>query len=196
MTRDELLDLYRRSGALLEGHFRLTSGLHSPGYLQCALVLQHPQHAEMLGRAIADRTRELRATVVLSPALGGVVIGHEVARALGVRAIFAERQDGALTLRRGFVIAENDRVLVVEDVLTTGGSTRETMQVARAAGGQVVGAASIVDRSGHAGARVAELGVAYVSLLSIDLPTYEPDKCPLCAQGLPVAKPGSRPVAV
>jgi orotate phosphoribosyltransferase len=196
MTRDELLDLYRRSGALLEGHFRLTSGLHSPGYLQCALVLQHPQHAEMLGRAIADRTRELRATVVLSPALGGVVIGHEVARALGVRAIFAERQDGALTLRRGFVIAENDRVLVVEDVLTTGGSTRETMQVARAAGGQVVGAASIVDRSGHAGARVAELGVPYVSLLSIDLPTYEPDKCPLCAQRLPVAKPGSRPVAV
>jgi orotate phosphoribosyltransferase len=196
MTRDELLDLYRRSGSLLEGHFRLTSGLHSPGYLQCALVLQHPQHAEMLGRAIADRTRDLRATVVLSPALGGVVIGHEVARALGVRAIFAERQDGALTLRRGFVIAGNDRVLVVEDVLTTGGSTRETMQVARAAGGQVIGAASIVDRSGHAGARVAELGVPYVSLLSIDLPTYEPDKCPLCAQGLPVAKPGSRPVAV
>jgi orotate phosphoribosyltransferase len=196
MTRDALLDLYRRSGALLEGHFRLTSGLHSPGYLQCALVLQHPPHAEMLGRAIADRTRDLRATVVLSPALGGVVIGHEVARALGVRAIFAERQDGALTLRRGFVIAENDRVLVVEDVLTTGGSTRETMQVARAAGGQVVGAASIVDRSGHTGARLAELGVPYVSLLSIDLPTYEPDKCPLCAQGVPVVKPGSRPVAV
>ncbi len=192
MTRDELLDLYRRSGSLLEGHFRLTSGLHSPGYLQCALVLQHPQHAEMLGRAIADRTRDLRATVVLSPALGGVVIGHEVARALGVRAIFAERQDGALTLRRGFVIAGNDRVLVVEDVLTTGGSTRETMQVARAAGGQVVGAASIVDR----GTRPADLGVPYASLLAIDLPTYEPDKCPLCAQGLPVVKPGSRPVAV
>jgi orotate phosphoribosyltransferase len=192
MTRDELLDLYRRSGALLEGHFRLTSGLHSSGYLQCALVLQHPQHAEMLGRAIADRTRDLRATVVLSPALGGVVIGHEVARALGVRAIFAERQDGALTLRRGFMIAENDRVLVVEDVLTTGGSTRETMQVARAAGGQVVGAASIVDR----GAGAAELGVPFISLLAIDLPTYEPDKCPLCARGLPVVKPGSRPVAV
>ena len=143
MTRDELLDLFRRSGALLEGHFRLTSGLHSSGYLQCALVLQHPQHAETLGRAIGDRTRGLRSTVVLSPALGGVVIGHEVGRALGVRAIFAERQDGALTLRRGFVIAENDRVLVVEDVLTTGGSTRETMQVAKASGGQVVGAASI-----------------------------------------------------
>jgi orotate phosphoribosyltransferase len=192
MTRDELLDLYRRSGALLEGHFRLTSGLHSPGYLQCALVLQHPPHAEMLGRAIADRTRELRPTVVLSPALGGVVIGHEVGRALGVRAIFAERQDGALTLRRGFIISESDRVLVVEDVLTTGGSTRETMQVARAAGAQVVGAASIADR----GARSVDLGVPFVSLLEVDLPTYEPDKCPLCAQGLPVIKPGSRPVAV
>jgi orotate phosphoribosyltransferase len=208
MTRDELLDLYRRSGALLEGHFRLTSGLHSTGYLQCALVLQHAQHAEMLGRALADRSRDLRPTVVLSPALGGVVIGHEVGRALGVRAIFAERQDGELTLRRGFVVAENDRVLVVEDVLTTGGSTRETMQVARAAGGQVVGAAAIVDRSPSVhlddparsgrpvGARAAELGVPFVSLFEIDLPTYEPDKCPLCAKGLPVVKPGSRPVAV
>ena len=191
MTRDELLDLFRRSGALLEGHFRLTSGLHSSGYLQCALVLQHPAHAEALGRAIADRTRSFRPTAVLSPALGGVVIGHEVGRALGVRALFAERQDGALTLRRGFVIAENDRVLVVEDVLTTGGSTRETMQVARASGGQVVGAASIVNRSGGR----AEFDVPFVSLLDVDLPTYEPDKCPLCAQGLPVVKPGSRPVA-
>ena len=192
MTRDELLDLYRKSGALLEGHFRLTSGLHSPGYLQCALVLQHPQHAEMLGRAIAERTRDLRATVVLSPALGGVVIGQEVGRGLGVRAIFAERQDSALTLRRGFVIAENDRVLVVEDVLTTGGSTRETIQVARAAGGQVVGAASIVNRSGG----TPDLGVPFVTLLNVDLPTFEPDQCPLCAQGLPVTKPGRRPVAV
>jgi len=191
MTRDELLDLYRRSGALLEGHFRLTSGLHSPGYLQCALVLQHPRHAEALGRAIAERTRDLRPTVVLSPALGGVVIGHEVARALGVRAIFAERQDGALMLRRGFVVAENDRVLVVEDVVTTGGSTRETIQVARAAGGHVVGAGSIVNRGAG-----AQLDVPYVALLEIALPTYEPDTCPLCAQGLPVIKPGSRPVAV
>jgi orotate phosphoribosyltransferase len=190
MTRDELLDLFRRSGALLEGHFRLTSGLHSSGYLQCALVLQHPAHAEALGRAVADRTRSLRPTAVLSPALGGVVIGHEVGRALGVRALFAERQDGELTLRRGFVIAENDRVLVVEDVLTTGGSTRETMQVARASGGQVVGAASIVNRSGGR----AEFDVPFASLLDVDLPTYEPDKCPLCAQGLPVVKPGSRPL--
>ncbi|MBZ5558907.1 MAG: orotate phosphoribosyltransferase [Acidobacteriia bacterium] len=190
MTRDELLDLFRRSGALLEGHFRLSSGLHSPGYLQCALVLQHPKHAEALGRAIADRTRDLRPSLVLSPALGGVVIGHEVGRALGVRAIFAERQDGALALRRGFVISETDRVLVIEDVLTTGGSTRETMQVARAAGGQVVGAASLVDRSGGA----VRFDVPFAALLEIALPTHEPDQCPLCAQGLPVVKPGSRPV--
>jgi orotate phosphoribosyltransferase len=192
MTRDELLDLYRRSGALLEGHFRLTSGLHSAGYLQCALVLQHPQYAEALGRAIADRAREARPTVVLSPALGGIVIGQEVGRALGVRAIFAERQDGALMLRRGFVIAGSDRVLVVEDVLTTGGSTRETMQVAKAAGGQVVGAAAIVDRSGPSGVR---FDVPFFALLEIALPTYEPDQCPLCAQGLPVVKPGSRAIA-
>jgi orotate phosphoribosyltransferase len=190
-TRDELLDLFRKSGALLEGHFRLTSGLHSPGYLQCALVLQHPQHAEALGREIASRAAALRATAVLSPALGGVVIGQEVGRALGVRAIFAERQDGALTLRRGFMIGESDRVLVVEDVLTTGGSTKETMQVATAAGGHVVGAASIVDRSGGN----VHFDVPFHALLQITLQTYEPDKCPLCAQGLPVVKPGSRPVA-
>jgi len=194
MTRDDLLDLFRKSGALLEGHFRLTSGLHSPGYLQCALVLQHPQHAEALGAALADRVRGLRPTVVMSPALGGVVIGQEVGRALGVRAIFAERQDGALTLRRGFMLGETDRVLVVEDVLTTGGSTRETIQVAVACGAQVVGAAAIVDRSAMV-SRERDLGVPFVSLLDIDLPTFEPDRCPLCAQGLPVVKPGSRPVA-
>ena len=191
MDAESVLTLFRRSGALLEGHFRLTSGLHSPGYLQCALVLQHPADAEALGRAVAARTRTWRATVVLSPALGGVIIGHEVGRALGVRAIFAERQDGALRLRRGFTLSDTDRVLVVEDVLTTGGSTRETMQVARASGGQVVGAASIVNRSRGR----AEFDVPFASLLDIDLPTYEPDKCPLCARGLPVVKPGSRPMA-
>jgi orotate phosphoribosyltransferase len=190
MRRDDLLDLFRRSGALLEGHFRLSSGLHSTGYLQCALVLQTPASAEALGAEIASRVRGLRPTVVLSPALGGVVIGHEVGRALGVRAIFAERQDGVLTLRRGFTLSETDRVLVVEDVLTTGGSTRETMQVATAAGGHVVGAASIVDRSGG----TAAFEVPFVSLVDVDLPTYQPDACPLCARGLPVVNPGSRPV--
>jgi len=166
----ELLDLFRRSGALLEGHFRLSSGLHSSGYLQCALVLQHPQHAETLGQLIGERTRDLRPTVVLSPALGGIVIGHEVGRAH----------------------AERNRVLVVEDVLTTGGSTRETMEVATAAGAQIVGAASIVDRSGGS----ARFDVPFHALFDIALPTYEPGECPLCAQGLPVVKPGSKPTHV
>src|SRR3954469_4993691 len=185
-TREELLDLYRRSGALLDGHFRLTSGLHSSGYLQCALVLQYPQHAERLAAAIAERAREWAPTVVLSPALGGVVIGQEVARALGVRAMFAERQDGVLTLRRGFSLAPSDRVLVVEDVITTGGSTRETMQVARAAGGRVVGAGSMGNPSGT----VPQFDVPFIALLEVALPTYEPDACPLCAQAVPVVKPG------
>jgi orotate phosphoribosyltransferase len=192
MTRDEVLDLFRRSGALLEGHFRLTSGLHSPGYLQCALVLAQPQSAEALGRALADRVRGARATVVLSPAIGGIVIGHEVGRALGVRALFAERQDGSLMLRRGFTLSERDRVLVVEDVLTTGGSTRETMDVAKAAGAQIAGAASIVNRSGG----TVKFDVPLESLLDYSLPTYEPDRCPLCEKGLPVVKPGSRQVTV
>jgi len=191
MTRDQLLDLFRRSGALLDGHFRLTSGLHSSGYLQCALVLQHPQSAESLGRALADRVAALRVTAVLSPALGGIVIGQEVGRALGVRALFAERQDGQLMLRRGFTLSESDRVLVVEDVLTTGGSTKETIEVAKAAGAQVVGAASIVDRSGG----TARFDVPFNALLEVALPTYEPDKCPQCSAGLPVVKPGSRAVA-
>jgi orotate phosphoribosyltransferase len=188
MTRDQLLDLFRRSGALLEGHFRLSSGLHSTGYFQCALVLQRPEHAEALGRALAERLRDTKPTVVLSPALGGIVIGHEVGRASGLPAIFAERQDGVLTLRRGFTLSPADRVLVVEDVLTTGGSTRETMEVARAAGGRVVGVGAIVDRSGGA----ASFDVPFAALVDMNLPTYQPDACPLCAQGLPVVKPGSR----
>lgn len=188
MTSSDVLDIFRTSGALLEGHFRLTSGLHSPGYLQCALVLQHPRYAEALGAALADRIRNLNASVVLSPALGGIVIGHEVARGLGVRALFAERQDGAMQLRRGFSLGSADRVFVVEDVVTTGGSTRETMAVARAFGAVVVGAGSIVNRG------VEDLGVPYYSLTEVKLPTYDPAACPLCQQGLPVVKPGSRAV--
>jgi orotate phosphoribosyltransferase len=187
--RQDFLDMFRRAGALLDGHFRLSSGLHSPGYFQCALVLQHPGHAETIGRALAARVNALRPTVVLAPALGGIVVGHEVGRALGVRAIFAERQDGILMLRRGFTLADADRVLVVEDVLTTGGSTRETMEVAAAAGGVVVGAASIVDRSGG----TARFAVPFHPLVEMNLPAYEPADCPLCAQGIPVVKPGSRP---
>jgi orotate phosphoribosyltransferase len=187
-TSETTLDLFRRVGALLDGHFRLSSGLHSTGYLQCALVLAHPREAEACGAAIADRVRALQPSVVLSPALGGIVIGHEVARALGVRAIFAERQDGTLLLRRGFSLHAGERVLVVEDVVTTGGSTRETMAVARAAGATVIGAAAIIDRSGGN----QNLDVPFHALATIDLPVYQPDACPLCARGEPVVKPGSR----
>jgi orotate phosphoribosyltransferase len=188
MTESEVLTLFRRSGALLDGHFRLSSGLHSPGYLQCALVLQHPRDAEALGAALGNRVRSLGAHTVLSPALGGIVIGQEVGRALGVRAIFAERQDGALTLRRGFSLEPGEQVLVIEDVVTTGGSTRETMDVARAAGAVVVGACSIVDRSGGN----QHLEVPYSALLPMDVKAYAPEACPLCAAGVPVVKPGSR----
>jgi orotate phosphoribosyltransferase len=188
MTHADVLTLFRQSGALLEGHFRLSSGLHSPGYLQCALVLQRPRDAAVLGAALGERVRDLGATCVLSPALGGIVIGHEVARALDVRAPFAERQEGTLTLRRGFTLGPADRVLVVEDVVTTAGSTRETMAVARQAGATVVGACAIVDRSaGRHG-----LDIPFVALLPMDLPTYAEADCPLCKSGAPVVKPGSR----
>ena len=188
MNQSAVLDLFRQSGALLEGHFRLSSGLHSGGYLQCALVLQHPQHAEALGRALAEKLRPLNPTVVLSPAIGGLIIGHEVGRALGVRAIFAERQEKVMTLRRGFSLAPTDRVVVIEDVITTGLSTRETIGAAETAGATVVGAGSIIDRSGGQ----AQVGVPTSALATLSLPTYQPEDCPLCAEGKPVQKPGSR----
>ncbi len=188
MHQDAVLDLFRKSGALLDGHFRLSSGLHSGQYLQSALVLQYPEFAETLGQALADRTRHLQPTVVLSPALGGIVIGQEVGRALGIRALFAERQDGALVLRRGFALDPSDRVLVVEDVITTGGSTRETAAVAEAHGAQVIGAGAIIDR----GSDPARLSLPTQALVRMELPTYPPESCPLCADGVKIMKPGSR----
>jgi orotate phosphoribosyltransferase len=189
MTPSDVLDMFRSAGALLDGHFRLSSGLHSAGYLQSALILQYPDRAERLGVALADHVRGLRATAVLSPALGGIVVGQEVGRALGIRAIFAERQDGGLVLRRGFTLGGGDRVLVVEDVVTTGGSTRETMALADAHGAQVVGVAAIVNRGA-----TPEFGVPFVALATIDLPAYEPADCPSCRQNVPLTKPGSRPI--
>jgi len=183
-----VVDQFRHAGALLEGHFRLTSGLHSPGYLQCALVLQHPREAEAYGVALAGRLRDLGARTVLSPALGGIVIGQEVGRALGIRAIFAERVDGTLMLRRGFSLDPDETVVVIEDVVTTGGSTRETIEVARAAGARVVGAGAIIDRGGG----LQRLDVPFHALAELSLPTYEPASCPLCLAGQPVVKPGSR----
>jgi orotate phosphoribosyltransferase len=188
MTQDEVLDIYRRTGALLSGHFLLSSGLHSDRYLQSALVLQEPDIATRLCAALAASFKDEQIQVVIAPALGGVFVSHETARALGVRALFAERVDGELMLRRGFTIKQGERVLVVEDVITTGKSTRETIDVVRKAGGIVVAAASLVDRSGGN----AELGVPYRSLVTLDVPTYNADTCPMCKAGSTPVKPGSR----
>ena len=183
-----LLEVFQRTGALLEGHFLLSSGLHSPRYLQCALVLQHPEHSEWIGRALASHFSGEKIDAVVAPAIGGIVVAHETGRALGARAIFTEREAGAMTLRRGFSLHKNETVLVVEDVITTGGSTLETMDAVIRAGCRVIGAASIVDRSDGA----VDLGVRRCALLTLDVPSYDPSECPLCREGLPVIKPGSR----
>ncbi len=190
MTQEEILDLFKSSGALLEGHFRLTSGLHSSRYFQCALLLQYPEYASTLGATLARLMLERAAkpSLVIAPALGGILVGHEVARALGVRALFAERQDGALCLRRGFHIEPGEKCFVVEDVVTTGGSTRETMDVVKRAGGIVSAAGAIVDRSGGK----ADLGVPKVALAVLDFPNHQPEDCPMCRAGEAVVKPGSR----
>jgi orotate phosphoribosyltransferase len=188
MNREEVVERFRRTGALLEGHFVLTSGLHSTQYLQCALVLQHPSEAEAFGRAIAEQFRQVGVETVAAPAIGGIIIGWEAARALNVRSIWTEREEGRMTLRRGFNVRPGERVLVVEDVITTGGSTRETCDALRAAGALVVGAASIIDRSGGR----SDVGVPRVALATLEVPAFAPADCPLCAEGVPAVKPGSR----
>jgi orotate phosphoribosyltransferase len=188
MTSDEVIDRFRQTGALHEGHFQLSSGLHSAVYLQCAIALQSTRVAMEFGAAIADRFRDQEIETVASPAIGGLVIGYEVARQLGVRFIWTERENGIMTLRRGFVLRPSQRNLVVEDVITTGGSTRDTIAVLRAHGGDVIGAASIVDRSGGE----ADVGVPRLSLSTLDVVAVPPDECDACKGGEPVSKPGSR----
>jgi orotate phosphoribosyltransferase len=188
MNSDQVLDIYKKTGALLTGHFLLSSGLHSDCYLQSALVLQQPDIATKLCAALADYFKTMKIDVVIAPALGGVFVSHETARALGVRALFAERVNGELMLRRGFAIKDGERVLVVEDVITTGRSTKETIEVAKQAGGVVVAAGSLVDRSNGK----ADLGVPYKSLVTLDVPSYPADSCPLCKSGSIPIKPGSR----
>ncbi len=188
MTQDEVLDIYQKTGALLTGHFLLSSGLHSERYLQSALVLQQPDIATRLCAALAEHFRNSNIEAVIAPALGGVFVSHETARALGVRALFAERVNGTLTLRRGFTIKPGERLLVVEDVITTGKSTRETIEVVTQAGGIVVAAASLVDRSGGK----AELGVPYKALVTLEVPSFTAAECPLCKAGSAPVKPGSR----
>ncbi len=189
IDQNGVMELFEETGALLRGHFVLTSGLHSPNYLQCARVLQFPRIAERLGQAIASGFRDQRISCVVAPAIGGIVIGYEVARALGATSVFTERDgNGEMTLRRGFTLSEDERVLVVEDVITTGGSTRETIDAVIAAGGKVIAAASVIDRSGG----TADVGVARAALATLQVETYDPAKCPLCADGSQPVKPGSR----
>jgi orotate phosphoribosyltransferase len=178
----------RRTGVLMEGHFLLSSGRHSGQYMQCARLLQYPQEAEQAGRALADLFRGDRVEVVVGPALGGVIIAHETARFLGVRCLFAERKDGVMQLRRGFSIEPGERVLVAEDVVTTGGSVREVIGLVESQGGKVVGVGSIIDRSGGA----SPFAVPFRSLFRLDIKSYAPGECPLCRAGIPAEKPGSR----
>lgn len=194
MTENEILNIFREHAALLEGHFILSSGLHSDRYIQCALVLQHPRVAEKLCTELAAKVRGQGATTVAAPALGGVIVAHEVARALGARALFTERQDGAMTLRRGFRMEPGEPTLVVEDVITTGLSTRETMRCVEQAGGRVVGVGSLIDRSGGSVdfATVDGKALPKSSLACLSVQNYRPDVCPLCKAGTPAVKPGSR----
>jgi orotate phosphoribosyltransferase len=188
LNAEQVIDQFRTTGALLEGHFQLSSGLHSTVYLQCALVLQFPDKAESFGRAIAERYQGQGIQLVASPAIGGIVIGHEVARALGARFVWTEREAGEMTLRRGFTVSPGEKTLVVEDVITTGGSTRETIEALRRAGADVVGAASIIDRS----AGSADVGVPLTSLAALKVLSVKASECDACKLGEPVAKPGSR----
>jgi orotate phosphoribosyltransferase len=192
---ESILEIFKSTGAYLQGHFRLTSGLHSAEYLQCALVLQHPAAAERLGRLLAEELRPYAPAagvkLVAAPALGGLIIGHEVARALGARFLFTERDANTkeMALRRGFTVSPGEAALVVEDVITTGGSTQDVIEVLTAAGAKVLAAGSIIDRSGGH----ASVGVPRVALATLQVAAHYPEQCPMCALGIPVVKPGSRP---
>jgi orotate phosphoribosyltransferase len=192
-SSDPVLSVFEQTGAYLQGHFRLTSGLHSPQYMQCAKVLQYPFHAEAFGRALAIRFRDMTKgesiPLVASPAVGGLIIGHEVARSLGARFQFTERDSsGKMALRRGFEVASGETAVVVEDVVTTGGSSREVIDLLRDYGVRVLAAGSIIDRSGGQ----ADIGVPRAALATVSVTTWSPDLCPLCRQGSVAVKPGSR----
>jgi orotate phosphoribosyltransferase len=188
VQQSEVIERFRRTGALLEGHFLLSSGLHSTHYLQCALVLQHTREAEAFGQSLANHFRNERIEKVAAPAIGGLIIGYETARSLGARFIWTERDAGQMTLRRGFTVRPGESCLVIEDVITTGGSTRETISALQTAGARIVGAGSIIDRS----AGRADVGVRRVALATLDVPSFAPSVCPACARGEVAVKSGSR----
>jgi len=183
-----VLEIFEKTNAFLKGHFKLSSGLHSEGYLQCALVLQYPEYTKALCAELAKRFKAEKPTVVVAPAIGGILVSYEVANTLGCRSVFTERENDAMIFRRGFDIDASDRVLVVEDVVTTGGSTKEVIEAVRQNGAKVIGVGSIIDRS----CNVIDFGVEFKSLLKLDAKTYKPEECPLCKEGIPVIKPGSR----
>lgn len=191
MTKDQVLSIFKETGALLDGHFQLTSGLHSPQYFQCAKVLQYPRHTELLCGEIAAHFAKSNIDVVIAPALGGIVVGQEVGRQLGVRTMFTERKDGVMQLRRGFEIRVGEQVLVCEDVVTTGGSVFEVISIVKERDGVIAGAGYIVDRSG--GKVKFDVRDSQFATLQMDMVTYQPGECPLCKQNTPITKPGSRP---
>jgi orotate phosphoribosyltransferase len=188
MDEQEILRLFEKTGALLKGHFRLSSGLHSGHYLQCAKVLQYPEYAKQLCGRLAAYFKEDKPTCVVAPALGGVIVSHETAGALGVRALFTERKAGEMVLRRGFEINSDDRVLVVEDVFTTGLSTREVLKTVDSYNAKIIGVGSIINRSG----KQLDFGVKSFSLVNVEFPVFPHEECPLCKKGIEVVKPGSR----
>jgi orotate phosphoribosyltransferase len=185
-THDEILDIFKASGAFLEGHFVLTSGLHSPHYVEKFRVLEHPTLTAQLCAEFVEQWGDEKPTIVLGPATGGIILAHETAKQLGIRAMFTERLDGVMTLRRGFTMGPEDRILLVEDVVTTGGSVFEVIDAVKATGAQIVGLAYLVDRSGG----TIDFGVPSKALLTLDVITYQSDNCALCEQKLPVTKPG------
>ncbi len=185
---EDILRIFQESGALLEGHFILTSGLHSNRYFQCAKVFQYPWHSDILCSEMAALLDKKTIDTVISPAIGGIVFGQDLARHLGVRAIFTERKDGVMMLRRGFDISPGEKLLVAEDVTTTGGSVKDVMEVVREKGGEVTGVAAVVDRSGGK----VDFGLPYTALFRMEVETYQPESCPLCARGSKAVKPGSR----
>ena len=192
MTPADVRRHFEETGALLSGHFKLSSGLHSDRYLQCAKVLMWPERADALGRALGALLRPFGAETVISPALGGVIIGQEVGRTLGIRALFTERVEGTFTLRRGFSLEPREKLAVIEDVVTTGKSTREVIAVVQAAGAAVVACGSIIDRRAASEKGDTVDGIPYRALLSLDVPAWDPAACPLCAKGEPLTAPGSR----
>jgi orotate phosphoribosyltransferase len=188
MTKQEILDIFTKCGAILKGHFLLTSGRHSDTYMQCAKLFVYPDLAEKLCRALCEKLGNVEADIVVSPAVGGIIMGYQTARILNKPNVFFERENGVMTLRRGFEIPQGSKVLAVEDVVTTGGSVNEIIEKTESAGSKVTAVASIVDRSGGQ----VDFGRKFVSLLSMEIKSYESGECPLCKQGLPVVKPGSR----